>query len=406
MPWSDATESSPRSVRIIALIAGPALVWLVLAQAALAAGISVDASVQTHQSAASSTISAGPLTTTSANDLVVAFITSDGPKSSGGESFSSVTGGGLTWKLRKRTNSQPGTAEIWEATAPSALSGVTVTATRGSGSYGGSMVVVAFAGADTAVDGAVGSGNAAMGAPTASLATTRAGSWVWGAGNDWDNAASRTVGSGQTKFDEYLASTGDTFWVQSQTAPSGASNSQVTINDTAPTTDSWNLSTIEILVGTPDTVRPTAPTNALASAQNSNQVSLTWTASTDNVGVVGYTILRNGNPIGSAAGTSYLDTTVSPSTSYTYTVEAFDGAGNVSDPSNTAPVTTPAAIGQPAGDIGRGEHEHQPDQRHDQLDDRHSLQLAGAVRNDERIWPEHIALQRASHEPLPDDHGA
>ena len=140
------------------------------------------------------------------------------------------------------------------------------------------------------------------------------------------------------------SATGDTYWVQSQTAPSAARpGPPATINDTAPTGDRWDLSTIEILAGTPDTTRPTAPTNASASATNSNQVSLGWTASTDNVAVTGYTVFRGGSPIGTATGTTYTDSTVSPSTTYSYTVEAYDAAGNVSDASNTATVTTPAA---------------------------------------------------------------
>jgi hypothetical protein len=103
-----------------------------------------------------------------------------------------------------------------------------VTATRNSGSYVGSISVVAFSGADVTADGAIGSGNGTTGAPTATLTTSRAGSWVWGVGNDWDSAKSRTVGAGQTKFDEFLAAVGDTYWVQSQTAPGGSANAPVT----------------------------------------------------------------------------------------------------------------------------------------------------------------------------------
>lgn len=297
---------------------------------------------------ASSSITSGALSTKNANDLLVAFIASDGPNANNGQSTSSVTGGGLTWKLRQRANAQPGTAEIWEAAAPKTLSNITVTATRSAGSYLGSMSVVAFSGADTAVDGAVGTGNGASGAPNATLTTTRAGSWVWGVGNDYDQARARTVGAGQTKFDEYLAATGDTYWVQSQAGPGGSANTPAPISDTSPTTDHWNLSTIEVLpAGPPDTTPPTPPANLAGSAPNPNQVSLTWTASTDAVGVVGYNVLRDGQLIGSSATPSYVDLTVSPSTTYNYVVDAFDAAGNVSTPSNTAPVTTPAPSTNP-----------------------------------------------------------
>ena len=60
-------------------------------------------------------------------------------------------------------------------------------------------------------------------------------------------AAARTVGPAQTLVDQYFPPAGDTYWVQRQTSPTPASGTTVTINDTAPTTDRWNLTLIEIL---------------------------------------------------------------------------------------------------------------------------------------------------------------
>ena len=54
-------------------------------------------------------------------------------------------------------------------------------------------------------------------------------------------------GAGQTKVDEFLASAGDTMWVQRQSSATPLGGTQVTINDTAPTADRWNLASIEIL---------------------------------------------------------------------------------------------------------------------------------------------------------------
>lgn len=333
-------------VRALAILAG-CLFLLALAPAAHAAGITVDASVKTHQQSASTSITSGALTTTSSNDLLVAFIASDGPSSAGSESFSSVTGGGLTWTLRQRTNTQPGTAEIWQAVAPNPVSNLTVTAKRSSGSYVGSIDVVAFSGANTTVNGAVAGKNGTTGAPTVSLTTTQASSWVWGIGDDWDNATSRTAGSGQTIFDQDLASAGDTYWVQSTAAPGNSAGTSVTLNDTSPTTDRWDFSAIEITPATPDTTPPSAPSNLQATAVSSNQVSLTWGASTDNVGVAGYAIFRNGTQIATTTGTSYVDNGVSPATNYSYTVEAYDASGNYSLSSNTATVTTPPVSTNP-----------------------------------------------------------
>src|SRR5262249_26455068 len=70
------------------------------------------------------------------------------------------------------------------------------------------------------------------------------------------------------------------------------------------------------------------------------QVILTWTASTDKVGVAGYRILRGGAQVGTSATTTYTDTGLSPSTTYTYTVVAYDAANNASAPSQGLSVTT------------------------------------------------------------------
>src|SRR5262249_34691668 len=90
-------------------------------------------------------------------------------------------------------------------------------------------------------------GNGPSGAPTATLTTTRANSWVIGGGNDWDTATARTLGANQTMVHQYLAAIGDTFWVQRASAPTSASGVSVTINDTAPTGDKWNLTLVEVL---------------------------------------------------------------------------------------------------------------------------------------------------------------
>jgi acid phosphatase type 7 len=91
-----------------------------------------------------------------------------------------------------------------------------------------------------------------------------------------------------------------------------------------------------------DTTKPTAPTSLTANA-GSGQVALGWNASTDNVGVTGYKVYRGGTEIASLGNvTSYTDPSVAGSTTYSYTVRALDAASNLSDPSNTATVTTPA----------------------------------------------------------------
>jgi hypothetical protein len=95
--------------------------------------------------------------------------------------------------------------------------------------------------------------------------------------------------------------------------------------------------------GTP----PTTPGGLSATATSSTSVKLLWTASTDNVGVTGYRIYRGGGLLTTiaASAVSYVDNTVSPSTSYSYTVQAIDAAGNQSPQSAAAVATTPAGGG-------------------------------------------------------------
>jgi hypothetical protein len=208
--------------------------------------LALDETVTTHQGSAAKTISAPALTTARPGELLLALVASDGPSSGSSQSISGVTGGGLTWTLRQRANAQAGTAEIWQAVAPTVLTNAVVTATRAKGSYQGSISVAAFIGANTSLSGAVGSASGPSGTPTGTLVTTRAGGWVWAVGDDWDNATARTVGSGQTLVDQYLSPSKDTFWIQRRTEPTALAGSSVTINDTAPSGDRWNLAFIEV----------------------------------------------------------------------------------------------------------------------------------------------------------------
>ncbi len=98
--------------------------------------------------------------------------------------------------------------------------------------------------------------------------------------------------------------------------------------------------TIEV-TGIPDTEPPTVPTGLVAAAQNEMRVDLSWNASTDDRGVIGYYIYRNGVKIGSSATTSYSDVTCQPSTTYTYEVTAYDDFMNESGKSAPAEATTP-----------------------------------------------------------------
>jgi hypothetical protein len=216
------------------------------------AGLAVDQVISSDRNAAGNTITSPTFSTGSANELLLALISTDGTAAGITVTAVTSTDGMLKWSLVRRTNTQLGTAEIWRAFSPMPLSGTSVSATLSQG-VAASITVVTFTGVDTSTtdgSGAIGAtagNNAHPGAPTASLTTTRNGSWVIGVGNDWDSATSRAVGASQTMVHQFLAAQGDTFWVQSQTATTPLAGTVVTINDTAPTGDRYNLSICEIL---------------------------------------------------------------------------------------------------------------------------------------------------------------
>jgi chitodextrinase len=100
---------------------------------------------------------------------------------------------------------------------------------------------------------------------------------------------------------------------------------------------------LKVTTKAPDTQPPSAPGQPSASTTGGS-ASLTWAASTDNDGVAGYQVFRNGAQVGTSVSPAFLDSGLAASTSYVYTVKAFDAAGNVSVAS--APVTATTASWQ------------------------------------------------------------
>jgi uncharacterized protein DUF4082/Big-like domain-containing protein/fibronectin type III domain protein len=96
-----------------------------------------------------------------------------------------------------------------------------------------------------------------------------------------------------------------------------------------------------------DTTSPSVPANIAAIVKSNSQISVSWKSSTDNVGVTGYRIFRNGIIIGTTSGLSFNDTGLSASTTYSYQVAAFDAAGNNSGKSQKVSATTKAASTAP-----------------------------------------------------------
>ncbi len=96
-----------------------------------------------------------------------------------------------------------------------------------------------------------------------------------------------------------------------------------------------------------DSEAPSTPTRLTFSDVGSDGLTLAWTASSDNVGVAGYRVYRDGSQAGSVSAALFNDSGLAASTAYSYAVAAYDAAGNASPQSAAAQVTTAAAGDDP-----------------------------------------------------------
>jgi len=122
------------------------------------------------------------------------------------------------------------------------------------------------------------------------------------------------------------AATAYTFYVKAKDAAGNVSAASTTLSVTTTSAT--------------DTQAPTAPTNLAASSVAQTTLTLGWTASTDNVGVTGYDIYKNGTLLTTVTATTYNVTGLTAATAYTFYAKAKDAAGNVSAASTTINVTT------------------------------------------------------------------
>jgi chitodextrinase len=128
----------------------------------------------------------------------------------------------------------------------------------------------------------------------------------------------------------------------------------VTARDAAANVSAQSTSVAVTTPAASDTQAPTTPTNLQGTAVSTSRIDLTWVASSDNVGVTGYDVQRDGVTVGTTANTSFSDTGLSANTSYSYTVAARDAAGNVSSLSDQASATTEAVAIQALPDNAGG----------------------------------------------------
>ena len=159
--------------------------------------------------------------------------------------------------------------------------------------------------------------------------------------------------SGCSSFDAYAIGAGGSHCAA---APAGLSldhvfgfakvtvnGRQVTVTPTDEMGRTFDVQTYSFPTGPADTQPPTPPTTVTATAVSTSKINVSWSGATDNVGVTGYRVFRDGVQLVEQAGTSYTDATATPNTTYSYTVVAVDAAGNTSAPSAPATVSTTGA---------------------------------------------------------------
>jgi parallel beta-helix repeat protein len=178
-----------------------------------------------------------------------------------------------------------------------------------------------------------------------------AGSGITYRNNNWyGGSAGAAAGTGDVVGDPRLAKPGS-FRAEdyrlTSTSPviaAGVSLSQVPTDFFGASRGSSNDIGKHHLGGTsapaPDTQAPSIPAGLAVTGTTTSSIGLAWNASTDDVGVTGYRIYRNGGLLTSVAGTSFSDAGLTAGTSYSYRVSAFDAAGNESAQSSNVTGTT------------------------------------------------------------------
>lgn len=183
------------------------------------------------------------VSTTAAGDLLVAFVAGKGPQ--GKQQTATVSAGGLKWTFAGRENTGRGDAEVWSARAVGKPHNLHVSAADKYKCWGVTITVVAFRNA-TGI-GKVATSHSSSGAPAGKLTTSKANSWVFAVGDDWLKSALRTVGAGQSIVSQSTDTQQDTYWVQATKTVTPKAGTSVTINDTKPAKDPFNMVLVEIL---------------------------------------------------------------------------------------------------------------------------------------------------------------
>jgi chitodextrinase len=128
--------------------------------------------------------------------------------------------------------------------------------------------------------------------------------------------------------DAPLAATSATAFSHTGLTAGGTYRYRVSAFDAVPNHSAWTASPVSVTTPVVDTQAPSVPTGLTATAVSGTQVNLSWNASTDNVGVTGYSVYLNDAPLATTTATSFSHTGLTSGNTYNYRVSAFDAVPN------------------------------------------------------------------------------
>jgi hypothetical protein len=182
--------------------------------------------------------------------------------------------------------------------------------------------------------------------PTASISSPANGATVSGTSQVQVSASGGTgVASATLSVDGSTVGTDTappwTFSVDTTKLANGSHTLAVTVTDTSGNSASAQVS-VNVQNAPPDTKAPSTPSGLKLAVAGTTQAAIFWSPSTDNVGVAGYNVYRDGVLVAHTTLPNYLDTGLSSGTSHTYAVTALDAVGNVSAASSKLSAKTVA----------------------------------------------------------------
>jgi chitodextrinase len=148
--------------------------------------------------------------------------------------------------------------------------------------------------------------------------------------------------------DQPLATTSATSFSHTGLTAGNTYNYRVSAYDAVPNHSAWTAAAAATPV-LADTQAPTVPAGLTASAVSGTQVNLAWGAASDNIGVTGYYVYLNDQPLATTTARSFSHTGLTPNTSYAYRVSAFDAVPNHSAWTAAVQATTSDTVAPAVG---------------------------------------------------------